>query len=183
MFLLKLGRRREPGSATTEPAWPAVSMEPVEIFTTETRVTGWFSTGGARLTDLLNERTEIRIWRPVSTGFGGEEADGGASGGEWLALRTADIVLAMPPDRAANRQVQVHKWARRATLSMGPFQITGSAHVPPGAEVSAYLVRLQQRFVPLTNVTIVHRDQTESELTADVAIVNATLVHSVVDPD
>ena len=181
MFLLKWGRRSE----TPDPAanaWSSAAMDPIEVYTADTRVSGWLTSGGQRLTDLLNQATEVRIWRPAARPLFAE-ADGAspaaAPDGEWYNLATDDILVAMPPDRVSHRQVRVHRQLQLTRLEIGPFQITGGLHVPPGAPVEAYLMRYQHRFVPLTDATVAHMGQVESEQSVDVAIVNIRQVLSI----
>ena len=179
MFLLKWGRRSAPDPAAN--AWPA-AMEPIEVYTADTRVSGWLASGGQRLTDLLNETAEVRIWRPAARPFYAER-DGAPTktgpDGEWYTLPTDEILVAMPPDRVSHRQVRVHRQLQPTKLEIGPFQITGGLHVPPGAPVEAYLMRYQHRFVPLTGATVTHMGQVESEQSVDVAIVNIRQVLSI----
>lgn len=182
MFLLKWGRRPETPDAAASEAWSSAAMEPIEVYTADTRVSGWLTSGGQRLTDLLNEASEVRIWRPAARPLWAN-SDGTSqpgSDGEWYTLSTDQILVAMPPDRVSHRQVRVHRQLQRTRMEVGPFQITGGLHVPPGAPVEAYLMRYTHRFVPLTDASIAHMGQVETEQAVDVAIVNIRQVLSIV---
>ena len=59
--------RRGPGpSATQGSAAIAASPElaPIEIYTADSRIVGWISPNGQRVTDLLTSQDELRLWRP-----------------------------------------------------------------------------------------------------------------------
>lgn len=182
MFLLKLGRRSQSRDAEPSRGWSAPMMEPIEIYTADRRVSGWLTSGGRRITDLLNETPEVRIWRPAARAFDGDLNQAvpvPAGDGEWYAVSSDEIVVAMPPDRTSHRQVRIHRQLQRVRLEIGPFQVTGGLHVPPGAQVDAYLMRYPHRFVPLTAAAIVHLGQVETEQVVDVAIVNIRHVMSI----
>jgi hypothetical protein len=171
--------RRGAHSATTS-GTAALAVGPdlaaVELYTAETRIVGWVSPQGHRMTDLLNERDELRIWRPSPAPFEGRGTpsappDDGSV--EWVSLPTQSILLAMPPEWRASRQLRLHKRLRRVAMKIGPFDVTGNAHMPPGAgDLQAYLLRTRQRFLPVTDAYILHRDEPAFEHVVSVAIVN-----------
>ena len=70
--------------------------------------------------------------------------------GEWESLATARVILAMPPEWRASRQLRLHKRLRRAALAAGPFSVTGNIHLQPGVEVGPHLLR-SAGFIPLTD--------------------------------
>ena len=61
--------------------------------------------------------------------------------GEWESLATARVILAMPPEWRASRQLRLHRRLRRAALAAGPFSVTGNIHLQPGVEVGPHLLR------------------------------------------
>lgn len=179
--------RRGPGpSATRGSAALAVAPElaPIEIYTAESRIVGWIAPQGQRVTDLLGSQDELRLWRP-SPGPLDDTAPAPTNGalpgdnGEWETLPTARVILAMPPEWRASRQLRLHRRLRRAAVLAGPFNVTGNVHLPPGVEVGLHLVR-SQAFVPLTDAYILHNGEPSFEHVVSVVIVNSAHVAQIV---
>jgi hypothetical protein len=180
--------RRGPGAGTTEgSAAVAVSPElaPIELYTAEARIVGWIAPHGQRVTDLLTSRDELRLWRP-SPGPLGEaampaspEPSEGGENGEWESLATARVILAMPPEWRASRQLRLHRRLRRAALTAGPFAVTGNVHLVPGMEVGTHLLR-GTGFLPLTDAHLLHDGEPPFEHVVSVVIVNTAHVSRIV---
>ncbi len=144
-------RRGGPGPMATQGSAAlaaAPELAPIELYTAESRIVGWIAPNGQRVTDLLCSQDELRLWRP-SPGALDETSEPSANGrvpgdtGEWESLPTAQVILAMPPEWRASRQLRLHRRLRRAAVIAGPFSVTGNVHLPPGAEVGLHLVRGQ----------------------------------------
>lgn len=165
----------------------APDLAPIELYTADARVVGWVAANGQRVTDLLNQQDELRLWRP-SPGPIAAPSDGAAAApsgdldetGEWQSLLTEQVVLAMPPEWRASRQLRLHRKLRRVALSAGPFSVTGNLHVPPGAEADAAYVWRTQRFMPLTEAYLLHDGDPPFEHVVSVVIVNTAHVTQVV---
>lgn len=178
--------RRGPGpSATQGSAAMAAAPElaPIEIYTADARIVGWVAPGGQRVTDLLTSTDELRLWRP-SPGALDErttppDPDAGGESGEWESLATARIILAMPPEWRASRQLRLHRRLRRAAVAAGPFSVTGNVHLHPGVEVGFHLAR-QQTFLPLTDAYLLHAGEPPFEHVVSVVIVNTAHVTQIV---
>ncbi|MGH2382482.1 MAG: hypothetical protein ACRDG7_14865 [Candidatus Limnocylindria bacterium] len=179
--------RRGPGpSATQGSAVVAAAPElaPIEIYTAESRIVGWIAPQGQRVTDLLSTKDELRLWRP-SPGPLDDTAlpttDGAVPGdnGEWESLPTARVILAMPPEWRASRQLRLHRRLRRAAVIAGPFNLTGNVHLHPGVEVGLHLVR-SQSFVPLTDAYLLHNGEPPFEHVVSVVIVNSAHIAQIV---
>jgi hypothetical protein len=179
--------RRGPGpSATRGSAAVASSPElaPIEIYTADTRVVGWIAPNGRRVTDLLNSQDELRLWRPSP---GAVDDDGmpvvgtsvGGDTGDWESLATARVVLAMPPEWRASRQLRLHRRLRRAALVAGPFSVTGNIHLANGVQVGPHLLR-GQGFLPLTDAYFLHAGEPSFEHVVSVVIVNSAHVTQIV---
>jgi hypothetical protein len=180
--------RRGPGpSATVGSAAMAVSddLAPIELYTADSRIVGWISPSGMRVTDLLSTQDELRLWRPSPGPLDAghppavEGAVHGDDTGEWETLLTARVILAMPPEWRASRQLRLHRRLRRAAMGAGPFSVTGNVHLPPGGEVSAHLLR-GQAFLPLTDAYILHNGEPPFEHVVSVVLVNTTHVNQIV---
>ena len=179
--------RRGPGpSATQGSAAIALSPEltPIEIYTADSRIVGWIAPNGQRVTDLLDTADELRLWRPSpgpldETGMPDTTRQIGGENGEWQSLPTAQVILAMPPEWRASRQLRLHRRLRRAAVVAGPFSVTGNVHLHPGAEVGPHLLR-GQSFLPLTDAYILHNGEPSFEHVVSVVIINATHVAQIV---
>lgn len=180
--------RRGPGpSATQGSAALAASADiaPIELYTADARIVGWIAPNGRRVTDLLTTQDELRLWRPSPGALGDEliepvdpEAVPGDAG-EWESLFTDQVILAMPPEWRASRQLRLHRRLRRAAIHAGPFHITGNIHLAPGVEVGQHLIR-QHRFIPLTDAYILHEGEPPFEHVVSVAIVNTAHISQIV---
>jgi hypothetical protein len=183
--------RRGPGpSATQGSAAIATSpdLAPIELYTADARIVGWIAPNGQRVTDVLTSQDELRLWRPSpgllddrAMPIDGAEPAAAAAGdnGEWESLSTSRVILAMPPEWRASRQLRLHRRLRRAACVAGPFHITGNVHLPPGVEVGMHLTRTN-RFIPLTDAYILHSGEPPFEHVVSVAIVNTAHIAQIV---
>jgi hypothetical protein len=180
--------RRGPGPTATQGSAAlaaAPELAPIELYTADSRIVGWIAPNGQRVTDLLSTKDELRLWRP-SPGPLDEmgppsETDAARAdeNGEWESLATARVILAMPPEWRASRQLRLHKRLRRAALAAGPFSVTGNIHLQPGVEVGPHLLR-SSGFIPLTDAYLLHNGDPPFEHVVSVVIVNAAHVSQMV---
>lgn len=180
--------RRGPGPTATQGSAAlatAPELAPIELYTADSRIVGWIAPNGQRVTDLLASKDELRLWRP-SPGPLDEmtppsDADPvrAEENGEWESLATARVILAMPPEWRASRQLRLHKRLRRAALAAGPFSVTGNIHLQPGVEVGPHLLR-SAGFIPLTDAYLLHNEDPPFEHVVSVVIVNAAHVTQMV---
>jgi hypothetical protein len=180
--------RRGPGPMATQGSAAiatAPELAPIELYTADARIVGWIAPNGQRVTDLLATKGELRLWRP-SPGPLDETSpppEGDPSraeeNGEWESLATARVILAMPPEWRASRQLRLHKRLRRAALAAGPFSVTGNIHLQPGVEVGPHLLR-STGFIPLTDAYLLHNGEPSFEHVVSVVIVNAAHVTQMV---
>jgi hypothetical protein len=180
-------RRGSAPSATAGSA--AVSLvsdlAPIELYTAETRIVGWIAANGRRVTDLLNAQDELRLWQPSPGPIEApmtarEPAPNPGDNGEWQSLLTEQVILAMPPEWRASRQLRLHRKLRRVALSAGPFSVTGNLHVVPGAEPGPDLLLRGPRFLPLTEAYLLHNGEPPFEHVVSVVIVNTAHVTQLV---
>jgi len=162
----------------------APELAPIEIYTADSRIVGWIAPQGQRVTDLLSTQVELRLWRPSpgpldDTTLPSTDAALPGDSGEWESLPTAQVILAMPPEWRASRQLRLHRRLRRAAVIAGPFSVTGNVHLHPGVEIGPHLLRAQP-FVPLTDAYILHNGQAPFEHVVSVVIVNSSHVARIV---
>lgn len=164
----------------------APDLAPIELYTADSRIVGWVAAGGRRVTDLLNEQDELRLWRPapgpVDVAAAGDPASPvagtkrtpnvDAENGEWHAVPSALVLLAMPPEWRSSRQLRLHRRLRRVAMLVGPFSVTGNLHLPPGAEPGPHLLMRGQTFLPLTDAYLLHAGDPPFEHVVSVVIVN-----------
>lgn len=176
-------RRGATATATAGSAAVSLSSDlaPIELYTADTRVVGWIAAEGRRVTDLLNEADRLRLWRPMP---GPLEEPGAANGsapdtsanGEWQELVTEQVILAMPPEWRASRQLRLHRKLRRVAVTAGPFSVTGNIHLPLGAEIGPEYLARRPHFMPLTEAYLLHNAEPPFEHVVSVVIVNTSHV-------
>ena len=162
----------------------APELAPIELYTAEARIVGWIAPNGQRVTDLLATRDVLRLWRPSPGPLDERDLPGDGDpppgeNGEWESLPTARVILAMPPEWRASRQLRLHKRLRRAALMAGPFSVTGNIHLQPGVDVGPHLLR-SASFLPLTDAYLLHTGEPPFEHVVSVVIVNAAHVSNIV---
>ncbi|MGH2456081.1 MAG: hypothetical protein ACRDHD_07475 [Candidatus Limnocylindria bacterium] len=167
----------------------APDLAPIELYTADARIVGWIAANGQRVTDLLNGQDELRLWQPSP---GPIEAPGNGplsvrepspsldESGEWQSLLTAQLILAMPPEWRASRQLRLHRKLRRVAVSVGPFSVTGNLHMSPGTEPGLDLLLRGPRFMPLTEAYILHNGEPPFEHVVSVVILNTAHVAQIV---
>jgi hypothetical protein len=180
--------RRGPGQSAvhgTAAVNLANDLAPIELYTADARIVGWIAPRGQRVTDLLSTSDELRLWRPSpgpldETGPTLDAAPGNPDeSGEWESIPTARVILAMPPEWRASRQLRLHRRLRRAAVVAGPFSVTGNVHLAPGMEIGLHLARVD-RFLPLTDAHLLHNGEPPFEHVVSVALVNTAHVAQIV---
>jgi hypothetical protein len=162
----------------------AAELAPIELYTADSRIVAWIAPNGRRVTDLLTESDELHLWRPSPGALDAVGPDlrpdlAPEDGGEWQSLPTASVILAMPPEWRASRQLRLHRRLRRVAITAGPFSVTGNIHLPPGVEPGFHLLRTHH-FLPLTDAYILHNGEPPFEHVVSVVIVNGAHVAQLV---
>jgi hypothetical protein len=177
------------GGPTASSAAVALTADlaPIELYTADARIVGWISANGQRVTDLLNDNDELHLWHPspgpitAPADHTGEEPSlEPDDSGEWQSVVTDELVLAMPPEWRAARQLRLHRKLRRVALTAGPFSVTGNLHLAPGVEASDYSVVRSRRFLPLTDAYLLHNGEPPFEHVVSVVIVNTAHITQLV---
>jgi hypothetical protein len=121
--------------------------------------------GNHRITDVLNAEEPVRLRAPCS-------ADA-MVGNSWIEVDDVErdeILALIPPPRATDPRKRLHRLPQEVSVRVGPYVVTGHAHIPAGAEVTGFLVRHRPHFVPLTNATI--RESGQPDVNVPISIVN-----------
>lgn len=177
-----------PAGAGSAAVTLAPDLAPIELYTADSRIVGWIAAHGRRVTDLLNDEDELRLWRPSPGPIDApsepltarQAAPTPDESGEWHTLVAAQVILAMPPEWRASRQLRLHRKLRRVALSAGPFSVTGNLHVPPGGEPGPHMLLHGRRFLPLTEAYLLHNGEPPFEHVVSVVIVNTAHVTQIV---
>lgn len=180
--------RRGPGHSAVQGTAAvnlANDLAPIELYTADARIVGWIVPQGQRVTDLLSTQDELRLWRPSpgpldALGPTLDAAPGNPDeNGDWESIATARVILAMPPEWRASRQLRLHRRLRRAAVVAGPFSVTGNVHLAPGMEIGLHLARVD-RFLPLTDAHLLHNGEPPFEHVVSVVLVNTLHVGQIV---
>ena len=164
----------------------APDLAPIELYTADARIVGWVAAGGERVTDLLNNHDELRLWRPApgpidATGLPEDRLPHpGDQNGEWQSVSAAAVLLAMPPEWRSSRQLRLHRRLRRVAIAVGPFSVTGNLHLHPGVEPGPHLLARGPSFMPLTDAYLLHNGEPPFEHVVSVVILNTRHVTSLV---
>lgn len=176
-------------TSTASSGTAAVALAPdlaaIELYTADTRIVGWIAANGRRVTDLLNGQDELRLWQPSPGPIEPpasvrDAAPDVEESGDWQSVLTEQLILAMPPEWRASRQLRLHRKLRRVAVSAGPFSVTGNLHLVPGAEPGPELLQRGPRFLPLTEAYILHNGEPPFEHVVSVVIVNTAHVAQLV---
>ncbi len=175
------------GASAAAAALPGNDLAPIELYTADARIVGWISANHQRVTDLLNDNDELHLWHPSpgpiaapADHTGDETVTAPDDSGEWQSIVTDQLVLAMPPEWRAARQLRLHRKLRRVALSAGPFSVTGNLHLAPGVEATDYSVVRGRRFLPLTDAYLLHNGEPRFEHVVSVVIVNTAHITQLV---
>ena len=167
-------RTRDPGPAA--PGMPGLTTEPhpidVILFTGDGVGDIQVLAGNVRMTELLNAAEPLRLRARPEAGETEERP--------WIDVDEAgrDEILAMvPPPRDTNPLQRLHRPAQQVSVRIGPYTITGEAHVPAGSEAVGFLMRHRPHFAPLTRARISKAG--EPDATYQVVIVNIRVAEEV----
>lgn len=144
----------------------------------ETRV-GWIDTQGQRTSDWLNAHSAV----PVHGLTDGDDAAEPAADGTPPAeeLDRSGIVWVVPPALPPNRHLRLHRRRVLVHLELDEYEVSGQAHVRPGADAVDQVLRGTRDLVPLTEVQVVSRANPAEGMAVPVLIVNRTHVRRIAE--
>jgi hypothetical protein len=146
------------------PAAPVVAeqLEPIRIFLKDSDLAGWVRPLAERTTDLLQRGVPLSF-RPA-----------GAQAGEWMEMATEEILMVVPPPYVSPRWLRAQRQLEQVAIRIGPYLVTGTAHLRRGQEQDLYL-RATRPFLPLTDATFATA-QDETPTRVETLIVNLNWV-------
>lgn len=148
-------------TAPVADAAEARDLQPIRIYLAEMVLVASVSPGDERMTDILNQGGELRVLPAGAPPWDAEN---------WLYVRIDEAQVIVPPRHVSPPHKRQDRHRHEVRLRVGEWEITGTAHLKPGAEQDAVLLSIHP-FMPLTNVTMVSTEHPWPE-THEVAIVN-----------
>ena len=150
----------------------------VDVYTAAYRVSGQMATRFSRVADIVNQHTSSHL--VVEQATVSEFADPSATLGALQVLVTVDevlFVIAGATDPAARPDMRIPKRAVRAQFAMPPFRLTGAVHVPQGSRPMDGILNASDRFMAMTEVTVVSGAHPELGRTAEAIAIQRRLAH------
>lgn len=167
--------------ATDGSATPA-DLAAVELLLDDgTRQIGWIDSGGQRTSDWLNGHPEIPMYGRTA---GGDVAAAGPpdpAAAPATRLERDRIVWVVPPALPPNRHLRLHRRRVLVHLELDEHEVSGQAHVRPGADAIDQVLRGTRDLIPLTDVQLVSRTDPGEGVALPVLIVNRRHVRRVVE--
>lgn len=121
-------------------------------------------TAGRRVSDVVNHADGLAV-EAVS-----DEGSSQEIGLE--ALDLDDALILLPPPQPTDPRHRLHRPGHPVRIVVGPYEVVGDAHTPPGTQAVGFLLRNWPRFVALTGASLRLTDDPGSGRRVPVAIVN-----------
>jgi hypothetical protein len=183
------GWGRSTAAIETDEAGEAAEAPPYELAVIELRtvtgsVMGWIATEGERTSDWLNSRPRIPLHGLVDAARVSADAplppppDGTATPTE---VARDEVIWVVPPPLPPNRHLRLHRRRVLVHLELDEWEVSGQAHVRPGADAIDQVMRGSRDMVPLTDVQVVSRTDPDQGCVLPVLVVNRRHVGRVVE--
>ncbi len=166
-WLWRRGTKPVDGSTARD---PIADLRTVDVYLADSIIHGRIDPGGRRLSDALAGGASLRL------AVVGEDGQLG-----WHAIEGDSILIVAPPPLATSAR-RLHRRRCAARAVVGPYRVSGVAHLPPGAVLDEFIQRTAPSFLPLTRATITHRQPSELYVTHEVVIVNRRRVTDLTEP-
>jgi hypothetical protein len=156
----------------------------VDVYTSAYRVSGQMATRFTRVVDIVNQVTSSHLLIEQATVS--EYTDPTATLGALQVLVSLDEVLFMiagDTDTTTRPEMRIPKRPVRAQLALPPFRLTGSVHVTQGTRPADAILNAADRFMPMTEVTVVSGAHPELGRTADAVALQRRRAHLVLVTD
>ncbi len=156
----------------------------IDVYTAAYRVSGKIATRFTRVADIVNLVTGSHL--VIEQATVSEYADPAATLGALQVLVSLDDVLFVvggKTDGAARPEMRIPKRAVRAQLALPPFRVTGKIHISQGSRPTDGLLNASDRFLAMTEVTVVSGAHPELGRTAEAIAVQRRLAHLILVTD
>lgn len=149
----------------------------VDLYTAAYRVSGTLPTRFGRITDILNQVTADQL--PVQQATISEYDDPTATLDAPQVHVSLDAVLfgIAAVDAAARPEMRIPKRPIKAQIAIPPFRLTGTVHVTQGSRPAEALLNATDRFLAMTDATIVFGAHPEVGRQAAAIAVQRRLAH------
>jgi hypothetical protein len=144
-----LRRGREGAEKDEEAMSGRGELLPIRLYTVDVVVPARCDPVDQRVTDILSRGDELAILPD------GRDPD---DPGSWLSVDPDAVLLIVPPPFVSRPEMRVHRHRQEVRLRIGPYVVTGTAHLRPGEGEDPFL-RATQPFLPLTDAVIEQADQ------------------------
>jgi hypothetical protein len=165
--------------AANDPFAPSpVRSASVDVYTAAYRVSGTTATRFERVADIVNQVSSTHLI--VEQATVSEFADPKATLGAAQVLVNLDEILflvASQGEGAARPEMRIPKRPVRAQLGIPPFRLTGAVHVPQGSRPADGLLNAGERFLAMTEATVVCAAYPELARTAPALAIHRALAH------
>ena len=161
-----------------------VHSVPIDVYTAAYRVSGQLGTRFTRVADIANQVTSTHL--VIEQATISEYADPAATLGALQVLVSLDevlFVIAGQTDADARPEMRIPKRPVRAQLALPPFRLTGSVHVTHGSRPVDGILNAADRFMPMTEVTVVSGAHPELGRTAEAVALQHRLAHLILVTD
>lgn len=157
----------------------------VDVYTAAYRVSGQLATRFTRVADIVNQHTGSHL--AIEQATVSEYADPTATIGALQVLVTLEevlFVIAAETDGPGPRpEMRIPKRAVRAQLALPPFRLTGLVHVAQGSRPVDGILNVSDRFMAMTEVTVVSGAHPELGRTAQAIAMHRHLAHLILVTD
>ena len=149
----------------------------VDVYTAAYRISGDVETRFGRVTEILNQLTgaHLEVLRATLS----EHSDPTATVAAPTALVAVDEVLVMIADGLGGQsgEMRIPKRPVLAQLALPPLRVTGRVHVPMGSRPVDGLIHGTDRFVAMTDATIVSGTHPQLQRSAPVIALRRDRAH------
>ena len=145
----------------------------VDLITAAYRISGTVQTRFGRVTDILNQVLGAHL--TVERATISEHADPSANLAAPSAIvEVASILLLAAPGLTGETgsEMRIPKRAVKAMFALPPIRVTGTVHVPIGGRPLDGLLNVTDRFLAMTDLTIVSGAHPELGRTVDAAAIS-----------
>jgi hypothetical protein len=153
----------------------------VELWTADQRSTVGVDLSQGRLTDLLNLEESIRVVVLDSPPEDRSQLLEKRPEQEWVELAVDESLLVFPPPQTTNPQRRLHRPKQPIEIAIGPFEISGAVHIPPGGQAAGFILRQSTRFTPVTRAAVRDTRLPGFEQRAEVVLVNLRKAETIRD--
>lgn len=174
-------RRGEAEESPTAVGPTTTRLAVVEFWAGSHRTVAGVDLSQDRLTDLINHGELLAVVLLDEVPEDPSQPIEMTAGQAWTQLSVGEALLILPPPQVTDPQRRLHRPRQPVEITIGPFVVSGMAHVPPGAQAAGFLMRQTARFVPVTRASVRDTGLHGFEQRAEVVLVNMRRVDKILD--